>query len=53
MFVPLPVGTADPAHRLRLIAAETAVRGRMSHPPGGTLMPSAVLQRAPTPASST
>jgi diacylglycerol O-acyltransferase len=45
MFVPLPVGVADPARRLRLIAAETAARRRVSHPSAGTLMPGAVLQR--------
>ncbi|HEX6360344.1 wax ester/triacylglycerol synthase domain-containing protein [Actinophytocola sp.] len=45
MFVPLPIGVADPARRLRLIAEETAVRRRMSHPAADALMPSAVLQR--------
>jgi WS/DGAT/MGAT family acyltransferase len=45
MLVPLPVGVADPSSRLRLIAAETAVRRRMSHPSGATLFPNAVVQK--------
>jgi WS/DGAT/MGAT family acyltransferase len=46
MVVPLPVGEADPARRLRLIADETAVRRTLRHLSGATLFPNAVLQRA-------
>ena len=46
MVVPLPVGVADPAERLRLIAADTAQRRKRTRPAGGTLFPSRLVQRA-------
>ena len=46
MVVPLPIGVADPARRLRLIAAATAERKRRARPAGGTMFPSPLLQRA-------
>jgi diacylglycerol O-acyltransferase / wax synthase len=46
MIVPLPVGEADPVHRLQLIAAETAQRKKKNRPPAGTLFRNAVIQRA-------
>jgi WS/DGAT/MGAT family acyltransferase len=46
MIVPLPIGEADPVHRLGLIAAETAQRKKKPRPPSGTLFPNAVIQRA-------
>jgi WS/DGAT/MGAT family acyltransferase len=46
MAVRLPIGVADPALRLRLIATETAMRKNRSRLPAGTLLRSAVVQRA-------
>lgn len=46
MAVSLPIGVPDPAIRLRLIAAETAERKKMSRPPAGTLLRNRVAQRA-------
>ena len=46
MIVPLPIGEPDHAHRLQLIAAETAQRKKRSRPPGGTLFRNATIQRA-------
>jgi diacylglycerol O-acyltransferase / wax synthase len=46
MVVPLPVGEPDDALRLRLIAAETAVRKKKSRPQGGTLFRNIPIQRA-------
>ncbi|HET9255210.1 MAG TPA: wax ester/triacylglycerol synthase family O-acyltransferase [Pseudonocardiaceae bacterium] len=46
MIVPLPIGEADPVHRLGLIAAETAERKKKNRPPSGTLFPNAAIQRA-------
>jgi diacylglycerol O-acyltransferase / wax synthase len=45
MIVPLPVGVTDPVHRLRLIAAETVGRRRLSRSPGGAALRNGVLQR--------
>jgi diacylglycerol O-acyltransferase / wax synthase len=45
MIVPLPVGVTDPVHRLRLIAAETVERRRLSRSPGGAALRNGVLQR--------
>jgi WS/DGAT/MGAT family acyltransferase len=46
MVVPLPVGEADDARRLRLIAAETAERKKKRRPQGGTLFRNVLIQRA-------
>jgi hypothetical protein len=46
MIVPLPIGEADPVHRLGLIAAETAQRKKKNRPAAGTLFRTAVIQRA-------
>jgi WS/DGAT/MGAT family acyltransferase len=46
MVVPLPVGEADDACRLRLIAAETAERKKKQRPRGGTLFRNVLIQRA-------
>jgi uncharacterized protein YciI len=46
MAVPLPVGEPDEVRRLRLIAAETAVRKRKHRPQGGTLFRNVLIQRA-------
>jgi diacylglycerol O-acyltransferase len=46
MIVPLPIGEPDHVRRLRLIAAETAVRKRRSRPPAGTLFRNGMIQRA-------
>lgn len=45
MIVPLPLGVTDPVHRLRLIAAETVERRRLSHLSGGASLRNGVLQR--------
>ena len=46
MAVPLPVGEADDARRLRLIAADTAERKKKPRPPGGALFRNIPIQRA-------
>jgi diacylglycerol O-acyltransferase / wax synthase len=46
MVVPLPVGEADDARRLELIAAETAERKRQHHPQSGMVFRSIPIQRA-------
>jgi WS/DGAT/MGAT family acyltransferase len=46
MIVPLPVGEADDARRLRLIAAETTLRKTRRRPQGGTLFRNVLIQRA-------
>jgi hypothetical protein len=46
MVVSLPVGMADPAQRLRLIAAETVERKKLTRPPAGTLLRNGLMQRA-------
>jgi diacylglycerol O-acyltransferase / wax synthase len=46
MVVPLPVGEADDARRLELIAAETAERKRQDHPQSGMVFRSIPIQRA-------
>jgi diacylglycerol O-acyltransferase / wax synthase len=46
MVVSLPVGMADPAERLRLIAGETAQRKKLTRPPAGTLLRNGLMQRA-------
>jgi diacylglycerol O-acyltransferase len=46
MAVRLPIGVADPAHRLRLIAAGTRERKNSSRLPAGTLLRNGLVQRA-------
>jgi WS/DGAT/MGAT family acyltransferase len=46
MVVPLPIGEADDARRLELIAAETAQRKRQHHPQSGLVFRSIPIQRA-------
>jgi diacylglycerol O-acyltransferase / wax synthase len=46
MAVPLPVGEPDDAHRLELIAADTAERKKKHRPHGGTLFRNVPIQRA-------
>jgi diacylglycerol O-acyltransferase len=46
MAVPLPIGVPDPVFRLRLIAAETAMRRRRARPAAGTLLRNGLVQRA-------
>jgi WS/DGAT/MGAT family acyltransferase len=46
MVVPLPVGEPDDLRRLKLIAAETAVRKKKSRPQGGALFRNIPIQRA-------
>jgi WS/DGAT/MGAT family acyltransferase len=46
MVVPLPLGVADPADRLRRIAADTARRKAMSHPALGPMLHSRLVRRA-------
>lgn len=46
MIVPLPVGVADPAERLRSIAADTALRRGFRRPSGGSLFRTGFVQRA-------
>jgi WS/DGAT/MGAT family acyltransferase len=46
MVVPLPIGEPDHVRRLRLIAAETAERKKVSRPPGSTLFRNGLIQRA-------
>jgi diacylglycerol O-acyltransferase len=46
MPVRLPIGVADPARRLRLIAAETAERKNRNRLPAGTLLRNGLIQRA-------
>jgi hypothetical protein len=46
MIVPLPIGESDAARRLRVIAAESAERKKMSRPPAGNVFRSILLQRA-------
>ena len=46
MAVPLPIGEADDARRLRLIAADTAERKKKHRPQGGTLFRNIPIQRA-------
>jgi WS/DGAT/MGAT family acyltransferase len=46
MAVSLPIGVSDPAARLRLIAAETAERKKLSRPPAGALLRNGLAQRA-------
>jgi diacylglycerol O-acyltransferase len=45
MIVPLPVGVTGPVRRLRLIAAETVERRRLSRLSGGAVLHAGVLQR--------
>jgi diacylglycerol O-acyltransferase / wax synthase len=45
MIVPLPLGVTDPVHRLRLIAAETVERRRLSRLSGGASLRNGLLQR--------
>jgi diacylglycerol O-acyltransferase len=45
MVVRLPLGIADPAQRLREIAAETARRRKLRRPAGGSLLRFGLLQR--------
>jgi diacylglycerol O-acyltransferase / wax synthase len=46
MMVPLPVGVADPGHRLSQIAVETATRKADSHPSVGVMLRSRLVRRA-------
>jgi len=46
MAVSLPLAVPDPAEQLRLIAAETTERKRLSRPPAGTLLRNGLAQRA-------
>lgn len=46
MAVRLPIGVADPAHRLRLIAAGTRERKSSRRLPAGTLLRNGLVQRA-------
>jgi diacylglycerol O-acyltransferase len=46
MAVPLPVGEADDARRLKLIAADTAERKQKPRPQGGTVFRNVPIQRA-------
>ena len=46
MVVPLPIGTSDPAGRLRQIAAETAERKARSRPSLGSLLRSGIARWA-------
>jgi WS/DGAT/MGAT family acyltransferase len=46
MVASLPVGEADPAVRLGLIAAETGERRRRRRPPAGALLRNGLMQRA-------
>jgi diacylglycerol O-acyltransferase len=46
MVVPLPIGEADDARRLELIAAETVERKEQHHPQSGTLFRNIPMQRA-------
>jgi diacylglycerol O-acyltransferase len=45
MMVPLPVGVADPGHRLSQIAVETATRKADSHPSMGVVLRSRLVRR--------
>ena len=49
MGVGLPIGIADPAARLRLIAAETAERRSRTRPPAGALLRNGLIQRTLLP----
>jgi WS/DGAT/MGAT family acyltransferase len=49
MAASLPIGVADPAVRLRLIAAETAARRRRPRPPAGALLRNGLIQRTLLP----
>jgi WS/DGAT/MGAT family acyltransferase len=46
MAVSLPLGVSDPAEQLRLIAAETTERKKLSRPPAGALLRNGLAQRA-------
>lgn len=46
MVVPLPIGVSDPGRRLRMIAAETAIRKGRARPRRGSALRSKRLQRA-------
>jgi diacylglycerol O-acyltransferase / wax synthase len=46
MVADLPVGLADPAERLRAVAADTAVRRQLYRPAGSALFRNGLIQRA-------